>query len=99
MAEYLEREKLIEDIEKTLCFTVRPDVPSAEIRGARKVISLIEAASGVEICCCEECLRSRPLNRKNPLESDFVEGILWCEEWRDGIFPKDFCSYAVRRGE
>ena len=46
MPEYIEREELIKDINETVVFTVRKGVqlPTAEMRGANKVIERIKSA-------------------------------------------------------
>jgi rubrerythrin len=49
MAEYIEREALLEDIEACVRITSRPDHPSAELRGANKVVSRIEAAPAADV--------------------------------------------------
>ncbi len=52
MAEYIDKEKLLEDIERSVVFTVRPDKPSsinAELRGANKIIDRIRCAPAVDM--------------------------------------------------
>lgn len=51
MAEYIEREALIEDINETVVFTVRKGVqlPTAEMRGANKVIDRIKSAPTADV--------------------------------------------------
>lgn len=48
MAEYIEREALLHDIEQSVVYTVREKITSAEMRGARKVIERIKCAPAVE---------------------------------------------------
>ena len=49
MAEYIERGELLEDIAESVVFTVRKGQPSAEIRGANKVIDRIKAAPAADV--------------------------------------------------
>ena len=52
MAEYIDREKLLQDIEQSVVFSARTGTVSAEMRGARKVVERIRrapAASVVEV--------------------------------------------------
>ena len=48
MAEYIEREALLHDIEQSVVYTAREKITSAEMRGARKVIERIKCAPAVE---------------------------------------------------
>ena len=47
MAEYIEREALLHDIEQSVVYTAREKITSAEMRGARKVIERIKCAPAV----------------------------------------------------
>lgn len=49
MDDYIKREALLEDIEHSVVFTVRPDVPSAELRGANKIIDRIRSAPAADV--------------------------------------------------
>lgn len=58
--EYIDREGLLFDIGQTVIFTVRSGVklPTAEMRGANKVIDRIKsapAADVVEVVRCKDC--------------------------------------------
>lgn len=44
MAEYIEREALLRDIEESVVFTVRSGKPSLEIRGANAITDRIKSA-------------------------------------------------------
>ena len=46
---YIDKDKLLQDIAETVIFSVRPDRPSAELRGARKIIDRIEAAPTADV--------------------------------------------------
>lgn len=48
MAEYIEREALLHDIEQSVVYTAREKITSAEMRGARKIIERIKCAPAVE---------------------------------------------------
>lgn len=48
MAEYIEREALLHDIEQSVVYTAREKITSAEMRGAHKVIERIKCAPAVE---------------------------------------------------
>lgn len=48
MAENIEREALLHDIEQSVVYTVREKITSAEMRGARKVIECIKCAPAIE---------------------------------------------------
>lgn len=49
MAEYIEREALLEDIENTLVFSGRPDRESPKQMGARMVVQRIRAAQAADV--------------------------------------------------
>lgn len=48
MAEYIEREALLRDIEQSVVYTARGKITSAEMRGAHKIIERIKCAPAVE---------------------------------------------------
>ena len=60
MAEYIDREALLHDIEQSVVYTVREKITSAEMRGAHKVIERIKCAPAVE-----------PIYIHEPTKSDF----------------------------
>ena len=47
MAEYIEREALLHDIEQSAVYTAREKTTSAEMRGAHKIIERIKCAPAV----------------------------------------------------
>lgn len=54
MAEYIDREALLHDIEQSVVYTAREKITSAEMRGAHKIIERIKCAPAVEpIYICE----------------------------------------------
>lgn len=46
--ELISRQALLKDVEETVVFSARPDKPSAEIRGANKILDRIKAAPSVD---------------------------------------------------
>lgn len=46
---YIKRDELLEDIEHSVVFTVRPGVPSAEVRGANMIIDRIQCAPAADV--------------------------------------------------
>lgn len=48
MAECIDREALLHDIEQSVVYTARGKITSAEMRGARKIIERIKCAPAVE---------------------------------------------------
>ena len=49
MAEYIEREALLKDIEESVVFTVRQGQPSLEMRGANKITDRIKSAPTADV--------------------------------------------------
>jgi hypothetical protein len=49
MAEYIEREALLKDIEESVVFTVKKGQSSLEIRGANKITDRIKSAPTVDV--------------------------------------------------
>ena len=105
MADYINREKLLEHIK---------DVPTWEIADkgvhdtkylkgmfdCEDVVSSIENAPAADVehvIRCKDCHYSRELNREDPKERQFIEGCVWCMNWEYGVFPDDYCSNAKRR--
>nr|DAI91772.1 MAG TPA: hypothetical protein [Caudoviricetes sp.] len=60
MAENIDREALLHDIEQSVVYTVREKITSAEMRGAHKVIERIKCAPAVE-----------PIHIHEPTKSEF----------------------------
>lgn len=50
----------------------------------------------VAVVRCKDCVNSRGLDRRDPFENEFVDGVVWCNEHGDGVFEQDFCSYGER---
>ena len=49
MAEYIDREALLKDIEESVVFTVRSGKPSLEIRGANAITDRIKSAPAADV--------------------------------------------------
>lgn len=49
MAENIEREALLHDIEQSVIYTARGKITSAEMRGAHKIIERIKCAPAVDV--------------------------------------------------
>lgn len=49
MAECIEREALLHDIEQSVIYTARGKITSAEMRGAHKIIERIKCAPAVDV--------------------------------------------------
>lgn len=59
MAEYVDREALLRDIEQSVVYTAREKTTSAEMRGAHKVIERIKCAPAVEPIYIHEPTKSK----------------------------------------
>ena len=46
----------------------------------------------------KDCKHCRELNRKDRIEEAYADGVLWCTNQSDGVWPDDYCSYGERRG-
>lgn len=112
MAEYIEREALLHDIEQSVVYTVREKITSAEMRGARKVIERIKCAPAVEPIYIHEPTKSE--FKRMAAQMDYAP-VVRCkdckyykpDEYECGcecdsglVYVKandDFCSYGERR--
>ena len=70
MAEYIEREALMQDLSETVVFTVRGDVklPTSEMRGANKVIDRIKSAPIADVV---EVKHGKWITPTNILDKDY----------------------------
>lgn len=97
MAEFIEREALLRDIENSVRFTVQ-NTPSAEMRGAHKIIDRIKCAPYVDVVPvvrCKDCKHWGIREGNDPTKSYYcdIDGM-WCKPCR---LPHDFCSYGERK--
>lgn len=84
MAEYIEREKLLQDISETVVFTVRKGtpLPNAEMRGANKVIDQIKSAPTVDVVEVVRCRNCKHCYQLAP-HSEINRGLYFhCGLWR-----------------
>lgn len=91
MPEYIEREELIKDINETVVFTVRKGVqlPTAEMRGANKVIDRIKSAPTadvVEVRHGEWLLESRIYKMPDDVDEEFYVECPFCHRTFDVPF-------------
>ena len=82
MAEYIEREALLRDIEQSVVYTARGKITSAEMRGAHKIIERIKCAPAVEPIYIHE-----PKVLENCERNGYIIPMK----------PDDFCSYGERK--
>lgn len=76
-------------------------LPADYCAGWNGLIRLLEKAPTVDavpVVRCKECKHCRELNRKDRIEEAYADGVLWCKNQSDGVWPDDFCSYGERRG-
>lgn len=71
----------------------RPD-ENWELYATAADIRAIPIVDAVVVTRCKDCRNHRELNRKDRLESGYAEGVLWCMNRSDGVWPDDFCSYG-----
>jgi hypothetical protein len=95
---YIDRKSLMENIHETVLFTVRENekLPTAQMRGANKVIDRIlraPAADVVEVVRCKNCIHWGGVTFGNICRrwSAPLAGMKNCTQ------PDDFCSCGERR--
>lgn len=84
---YIDREKLLEDISSAVVFTVRPDRPSAELRGANKIMDRIMVASVADV---EEVRHGKRIESGNDYYGLYIVKCslcreVWCFEVEDAV--------------
>lgn len=67
------------------------------IRLMHTLIKDAPTVDAVAVTRCKNCDNHRELNRKNSRENLYVEGVLWCKQWDEGVYPDDFYSYSCKR--
>ena len=66
------------------------------IRAIHTLIDDAPTVDAVPVIRCKDCGHCRELNREDRREDLYIEGVLWCTQWDEGVYPDDFCSYGVR---
>lgn len=66
MAEYIDREALLQDIEQSVVFSARTGTVSAEMRGARKIVDRIRNAPAADVA---------PVKRGEWIMKSFHKGV------------------------
>ena len=94
--EYIERDALLRDIEDAVVFSVGRNEPSAELRGAGKIVDRIRCAPTadvVEVVRCKDCKHWN----KDAMACDTLPWVNSSEHanW----YADDFCSYGERRDD
>ena len=94
MAEYIEREALLHDIEQSVVYTVRGKITSAEMRGAHKIIERIKCAPAVEPIYIHEPTKSE--FKRMAVQMDYVP-VVCCKdcEYSSNISGRWRCSHGT----
>ena len=95
MAEYIDREAMLEQIARRESLMVGDKMIS--IDALREFIMNRPVVDVEHVIRCRDCKYSRELNHEDPKERQFIEGCVWCMNWEYGVFPDDYCSNAKRR--
>ena len=96
MPEYIEREKLLQDISETVVFTVikGTPLPNAEMRGANKVIDRVKSAPTedvVRVVRCKDCKYCRGIK---DLILPITHRFCCYRPNNFAVEETDFCSYG-----
>lgn len=62
------------------------------------LVDSVHTVDAVAVVRCKDCKSCRKLNRKDRIEEAYADGVLWCTNQSDGVWPDDFCSYGERKG-
>lgn len=103
MAKYINMDDLLEDIEHSVVFTLRPDKPSsinAELRGANKIIDRIRCAPAAEVVEVRHgrwILKDKSALDRKPKRGEEIfcdqcgEMALGYPFWECDLKPSNFC--------
>lgn len=73
-----------------------------EVKGVGLILAeTVDSAPSIDavaVVRCKDCKSCRKLNRKDRIEEAYADGVLWCTNQSDGVWPDDFCSYGERKG-
>lgn len=86
MAENIEREALLHDIEQSVVYTAREKITSAEMRGAHKIIERIKCAPAVEPIYIHEPTKSE--FKRMAVQMGYVPVVHG--QWIIGVDDDDF---------
>lgn len=70
------------------------------LNGIESVLEYAEKLPTVDaevVVRCKDCKSCRKLNRKDRIEEAYADGVLWCTNQSDGVWPDDFCFYGERK--
>ena len=91
MAEYIERDALLQDIEDSVRITSKTGMINPETRGAYKIIERIKSAAAADVVAvvrCKECKKQ---------ELFIYQNWLFCTKHGKCMRPEDYCSYGERK--
>lgn len=100
MTEYIERDALQATLVRKQCGPANKRYTEGWNDCLMKVKSMVSSAPAADVAPvvrCKDCKHCRELNRKNRAEEAYADGILWCRNQSDGVWPDDFCSYGERK--
>lgn len=95
MAEYIEREALLEDIENTLVFYGRPDRINQKQMGARLVVQRIRCAPAADVAPVVRCRHCQSHHREQ--EPCHGKTVHYCEKLKKEVRPDFYCGYGKRK--
>lgn len=93
---YIDKDKLLQDIAETVIFSGRPDKPSAELRGVRKVVDRIRNAptvDAVEVGRCKDCQQSE--GEWVLLDECSNEGV-YCSVCHKKVYRKEYANQKLK---
>jgi hypothetical protein len=85
MAEYIEREKLLEELEKIPAYFDSGDTRYG-IEIAIDQTKKQPTADVVEVVRCSNCVKYEP--------DIIADGVGWCDKFECGMYDNDFCSFG-----
>ncbi len=95
MAEYIERETLIEELDKVPAYFESGDIRYG-IQIAMHAVSKQPTADAVEVVRCEKCEYCKVSYPAKEIGKEAIEGY-FCNLFQKYMLPTDFCSYGERK--
>ncbi|MBR5544879.1 MAG: hypothetical protein IKU66_05335 [Clostridia bacterium] len=96
MADYINRELLLKDLETSIVVSGRTDVAPLELRGVHKVIDRIKAMPTEDVVPVVRCSQCKWCD-------DMGMSGLWCNHPDNrnplGCLENDFCNYGERKDD